>query len=341
MSYQPAPLILCCVAAMTVTAPALFQQRTALRISIAGNEPPPEVRPRLIVELQRGSVDQVVLQVTGAQGVAYASTVANGDAVAVDAVKLDGTVFSIFRGNVVSLESAVEEAQAVIVIRAQSVQSRIESEPRHSIKVTAGSEGDATLIAFVPRLSATTSVQEVLVTGIDSVTGSQITGRAVAPTIPLGAGSDDVFGRGVVINTDHRFVSVDDANTFARNTLSELFAARVSAELVTNGSPGIEIGTFVEIQGLDIEFDGAYYVAGVQHRLGPESYGGYSSVFRLRRADLGMFRIPSIDDEVLVDFDHGDINQPYRVGSWWDCDGRPTSDRSDDRDHCRLLRWPW
>ncbi len=342
MSYEHAtPLILCCVVALTVTGPKTTQERAALRVSIAGAELPVEVQPRVAVDLQHGLPDEVRIQVAADLGVAYASTLARGDVVEVDAIRLDGTSFPVFNGEIFSLESEPEDVQPFVVIRAVSSEPRVGVEAARTARITPDPEGDARLIAFAPRLSGTSSLQEVLVTGINSATGERITGYTVVPTIPLGSDSDAVFGRRLTIDTGNRFSSTDEANTFARNTLSELLATRVSAEIVTNGSPDIEIGTFVEIEGLDMKFEGAYYVAGVEHRFGPESYGGYSSVFRLRRADAGMYRIPSIDDEVLVAFDHGDINQPYRVGSWWDCDGRPSSNPFGHRDHCRLLRWPW
>jgi hypothetical protein len=95
------------------------------------------------------------------------------------------------------------------------------------------------------------------------------------------------------------------------------------------------------LHGTGADFDGAYVVTAVQHRIGPDSNGGYSTVLRVRRADLGMFLLPTVDDEVLVAFEHGDYSRPVVFGSWWGCDVKPPSERSDDSDHCRLLRWPW
>jgi Type VI secretion system/phage-baseplate injector OB domain len=56
-------------------------------------------------------------------------------------------------------------------------------------------------------------------------------------------------------------------------------------------------------------------------------HGGYVMLNRLRRADLGLFRTPAIDDEVLVGFEHGDIRQPVIVGSLWDPDPRRSKHR--------------
>jgi uncharacterized protein involved in type VI secretion and phage assembly len=39
--------------------------------------------------------------------------------------------------------------------------------------------------------------------------------------------------------------------------------------------------------------------------------------------DRGTFMIPQVDDEVLVGFEHGDVRQPYVVGSLWNGQDRP------------------
>jgi len=197
------------------------------------------------------------------------------------------------------------------------------------------------VVAFAPRLSASSSVQEVLVIGTAASTGLPITGRASAPTLLLGAGSDAPFGRVIAIDTDERFASVNDANAFAASKLSEVLDPRISAELVTTGTPELRVGGVVDVRGAGATFDGAYRVAAVTHRIGPESYGGYSSALRVRRLDLGMFRLPAIDDEVLVAFEHGDVHQPYIVDSWWNCDSAPRRAGSDHDGQCRILRWPW
>jgi hypothetical protein len=334
-------LMLCTLCVVLPTAAVSgAQERTAVHVSIGGNELPAEVQPRVIVEQQLGAADQARIQVTGRLGVAYAGLIATGDEVDIAALGLAGASIPIFKGEVVSLEPGFDQAQPFVLIHASSTLPRVESESRPPVTLTPGPGGDARLLAFLSRLSSTSSLQEVLVNGVDASTGGPIIGRAVAPTILLGPGPDVLFGDRLVIETDRRFSSADEADAFAAAVLSERLATRISAEVLTPGNPDLGIGSFVEIEGLDAEFDGAYYVAGVSHRIGPDSYGGYSSAFRLRRADLGMFRLPEIDDEVLVAFEHGDFTKPYSVGSWWDCDAKPPSERP-DRDPCRLLRWPW
>jgi uncharacterized protein involved in type VI secretion and phage assembly len=45
--------------------------------------------------------------------------------------------------------------------------------------------------------------------------------------------------------------------------------------------------------------------------------------------DSGFFFIPSVDDEVVVAFDHGDINHPFILGSIWNKSAKPPG-KSDD-----------
>jgi hypothetical protein len=206
------------------------------------------------------------------------------------------------------------------------------------LRAAPGPHADVRLGCFFPRLSASSSVQGVVVDGIHPETGAAITGRAFAPTILLAAAAASIepFGRIVEVEADRPITSVEEADALARSILEKLLAHRISAEALGSGVPGLSVGTFVEIEGLGVEFDGAYYVAGVSHRFThpDESRGGYVDVLRLRRTDLGMYRIPEIDDEALVAFESGDLGRPFVVGSLWDnedsikppdaCEGDPS-----------------
>jgi hypothetical protein len=314
--------------------------QTAMRVSIGGSELPANTQPRVTVEAQIGAVDQARIRVTGLPAVGWAGTIAAGDDVDIDARTLDGSSIPIFRGEVISLEPGFDQEQPFVLIRASSALPRADSESRNSTTARPGLDGDARLVAFFPRLSSTSSIQEVLVTGVDSSTGGPIVGRAVAPTILLGSGPGGSFGSRFAIDTDRRFASAAEVDAFAASLLAELLATRISAEVATDGSPEITTGSFVEIEGLDEEFNGEYYVAGVTHQFRSGPYGGYSSIFRVRRADFGMFRIPELDDEVLVAFEQGDLTRPYEIGSLWECDAQRT-ERPEHQGPCRLLRWPW
>lgn len=340
MTLRSLPLCAVCVGLLTIS-PSNAQERTAVTVTIGGMPIPPEVQPRVSVEQQRGAVDEARIRVSGTQGVAYASAIVDGDPVEIVALALDAASIPIFTGHVRSVDYGFDEGQTVVVIRASSPLPHGDAESPERVTITPRSASGGPLLAFAPRLSATSSIGGVLVTGVNAATGEPVTGRAMAQAILLGPGSDEPFGVTVVVDTDRRFESTAEASAFAWAVLSELLASRISAEAVTEGTPGLEPGSFVEIEGIDREFQGAYYVTGVKHDFGPDSYGGYSSAFRLRRADFAMFRVPSIDDEVLVAFERGDISQPYIVDSWWACDSRTPSGSSDDNDRCRILRWPW
>lgn len=327
---------------LLTTAAFTAQERATLFVTINGTPIPQAAQPRVVLEQQRGAVDAVRIKVAGTAGLEYARTILPGDVVEITVRSQERAATSLFSGEVGSVELGVDPTHPSVVIHAANEIPRTDAPPSTPIGIdTDSSGGGARLVAFLVALSSTSSLQEVLVIGVDAATGGALTGRAVAPTIALGGGSDDLFGTTLTLNVNERFSSLDEANAFALGILAERIASRVSAEVLTDGIPGIKVGGTIELQGTGVAFDGAYVVTGVQHRIGPESNGGYSTVLRVRRADLGMFFVPDVDDEVLVAFEQGDFSRPVIFGSWWGCDAKPPSERSDDSDHCRLLRWPW
>lgn len=54
--------------------------------------------------------------------------------------------------------------------------------------------------------------------------------------------------------------------------------------------------------------------------------------------DMGMFFLPEVDDEVLVGFQHGDINMPYVLGSLWNGVDKPPEDNSDGKNNIRMIK---
>jgi Type VI secretion system/phage-baseplate injector OB domain len=339
MAHHRRALVTLCIT-MVLLAATIAQDRTAMRIAIDGAAVPAEVQPRAVVEQLRGASDQARIQLAGPPGLAYAATIVAGSRVEITSMTLAGELGAVFSGAVVSLEYLSDAPNPSVVIHASAESPRDERAPGPALTLLTGPGADARLLGFAPRLSGSASIQEVRVSGIESSTGLPITGRAAAPTLLLGW-SDASFGRVVEIATGERFASIDDANAYASSKLLELLDTRVSAEVVTTGLADLRVGADVVVRGVGGIFDGAYVITGVSHRFGPDSYGGYSTALRLLRADLGMFRLPSIDDEVLVAFEHGDLNQPIIIESWWSCDDKPRAAGSSDDGHCRILRWPW
>lgn len=54
--------------------------------------------------------------------------------------------------------------------------------------------------------------------------------------------------------------------------------------------------------------------------------------------EMGAFFLPEVDDEVLVAFEHGDINRPYVLGSLWNGVEAPPQTNSDGKNNIRMLK---
>ncbi len=54
--------------------------------------------------------------------------------------------------------------------------------------------------------------------------------------------------------------------------------------------------------------------------------------------ERGIFILPEIDDEVLVVFEHGDINMPYVIGSLWNGKDVPPETNSDGKNDIRMMK---
>ncbi|MGP8323109.1 MAG: phage baseplate assembly protein V [Methanosarcinaceae archaeon] len=52
----------------------------------------------------------------------------------------------------------------------------------------------------------------------------------------------------------------------------------------------------------------------------------------------GIFILPEIDDEVLVIFEHGNINMPYIIGSLWNGKDIPPEINSDGKNNIRMIK---
>jgi len=54
--------------------------------------------------------------------------------------------------------------------------------------------------------------------------------------------------------------------------------------------------------------------------------------------DKGMFFLPEVDDEVLLGFQHGDINMPYVLGSLWNGVDKPPEANSDGKNNIKMIK---
>lgn len=53
--------------------------------------------------------------------------------------------------------------------------------------------------------------------------------------------------------------------------------------------------------------------------------------------ERGGFFLPEIDDEVLVAFEHGEINYPYVIGALWNSEDKPPESNSDGKNNIRKI----
>jgi uncharacterized protein involved in type VI secretion and phage assembly len=52
----------------------------------------------------------------------------------------------------------------------------------------------------------------------------------------------------------------------------------------------------------------------------------------------GTFFLPEVDDEVLVAFEHGNVEQPYVIGALWNGVDTPVRDNADGKNNLRVIR---
>jgi Type VI secretion system/phage-baseplate injector OB domain len=292
-----------------------------LRAIVAGSEIPASVRYDIVVDDEVGGAPTARLTLTRAEAVI-------GDDVQV-IVHPGGD--TIFRGEIVGIEPVVgPDGDPLVLIRAVFVDDRrLAVQPIDPDAIVLGPmrvRPAVGLRLFHPQLSSSDTVQQVVIRG-RTADDTPVTGQASVPTLWLVPERDDshtIVGRTSEIVVETPLASADAAAALAREGLDLLIAERVSAETLADGSASLHSGRLVVVQGANARFDGQYYVKGVSHRYThPQSGDGYHAVLRLLRADGGMFFLPSIDDEVLVAFEHGDLRRPALVGSLWDSDDCP------------------
>ena len=54
-------------------------------------------------------------------------------------------------------------------------------------------------------------------------------------------------------------------------------------------------------------------------------------------ADRGSVWLPEVDDEVLLAFEHGDVNYPYVIGALWNTQAKPPETNANGRNDVKLI----
>ncbi len=73
--------------------------------------------------------------------------------------------------------------------------------------------------------------------------------------------------------------------------------------------------------------------------LSEESQSDWAKVMSFMAGkERGGFFLPEVEDEVLVAFEHGDINYPYVIGALWNNEDKPPETNSDGKNNIRIIK---
>jgi phage protein D len=146
---------------------------------------------------------------------------------------------------------------------------------------------------FRPRLTTMEQVDEVIVRGWDPRTKREIVGRAtkgqITPQVGVAESGGELAQRAFGVSAqavvvDRPVASVEEANAMAQALCDELGGDFIQAEGVCFGSPQMQAGRVVTIQGVGHRFSGQYFVTSATHIYNAD---GYETLFNIsgRKSD--------------------------------------------------------
>jgi uncharacterized protein len=179
--------------------------------------------------------------------------------------------------------------------------------------------------ALAAWLASPDEVHEVQVRGWDPVKKEEIVGKARQDAIGLSRAASHIEPPASIL--DLGFVetlqSAMAAHAVAKGVLSQSTEQDLSAEMAVDGDAALRARAEIILEGAGAAFNGKYFVQGVSHRYDRGPGGGWKTLLRVVREDRSVFLLPEVGDEVLVAFQHGDVDRPVIVGSLWTSQAPP------------------
>jgi len=186
---------------------------------------------------------------------------------------------------------------------------------------------DARLHALLAWLASPDGVQQVQVRGWDPVKKVEIIGKARQDAIGLSRAASQIEPPASIV--DLGFVETLQSATAVHGVAKAVLAERteqdLSAEMAVDGDATLRARAEIVLHGAGDAFNGEYFVQGVSHRFNRGPGGSWKTLLRVLREDRSLYFLPEVGDEVLVVFEHGDLNRPVIVGSLWNSTAPPDS----------------
>lgn len=141
---------------------------------------------------------------------------------------------------------------------------------------------------FSPRLSSLNQVEQVEVRGWDMVQKKPVVARSRTNDQPSGMGQErgskeawQAFGQTSQIQAEQPVMHSGEAARMAQGQFQQMALGYITGDGEGRGSPGLQAGRFVDLQGLGKRFGGVYYVTAATHSFGPNQ--PYRTEFSVKR----------------------------------------------------------